>query len=316
MSDPDLRIRREQLEQFLGSDFAAIRAFERLFDQIATAADPITTDDLLTTTDADRTAYPAPTTDWDTVTVSGFYRAQNMSNAPGGSTGWHYVLVQHYNDDYICQTAWNLTGSIAFMYIRIKSGGTWRAWREVIFEAPEDNTPYNRQDGGWVSAFPNTSGLISAFGGTSAPTGWLACDGSAVSRTTYSDLFSAIGTTWGVGDGSTTFNVPDLRGAFLRGSGSHGTGTMADGNAFAGPSVGAFEDDQMQGHYHDAYAHDNGAGSEWGPTATAANYRNLGDTRPNSDTVKAPKTDGTNGTPRSGDETRPFAAGILYVIKT
>jgi microcystin-dependent protein len=55
------------------------------------------------------------------------------------------------------------------------------------------------------------------------PAGWLTCDGSAVSRTTYADLFATIGTTWGVGDGSTTFNLPDLRGRGLIGDGS-GTG--------------------------------------------------------------------------------------------
>ena len=53
-------------------------------------------------------------------------------------------------------------------------------------------------------------GAIIDFGGASAPTGWLLCDGSAVSRTTYSALFAAIGTKWGVGDGSTTFNLPYL----------------------------------------------------------------------------------------------------------
>src|SRR6185503_20590605 len=48
-----------------------------------------------------------------------------------------------------------------------------------------------------------------------APSGWLNCDGSAVSRTTYANLFAAIGTTFGAGDGSTTFNVPDLRGRVI-----------------------------------------------------------------------------------------------------
>jgi microcystin-dependent protein len=56
------------------------------------------------------------------------------------------------------------------------------------------------------------SGLVMPFAGTTTPDGWLACDGSAVSRTTYSLLFTAIGTTYGDGDGSSTFNVPDLRG--------------------------------------------------------------------------------------------------------
>jgi len=56
------------------------------------------------------------------------------------------------------------------------------------------------------------AGIIEMFGGSSAPTGYLLCDGSAVSRTTYSALFTAIGTTYGAGDGSTTFNLPNLKG--------------------------------------------------------------------------------------------------------
>jgi microcystin-dependent protein len=50
------------------------------------------------------------------------------------------------------------------------------------------------------------------FAGSTAPTGWLLCDGTAVSRTTYSDLFAITSTTYGVGDGSTTFNLPNLKG--------------------------------------------------------------------------------------------------------
>lgn len=56
------------------------------------------------------------------------------------------------------------------------------------------------------------TGVIFAWTTTSAPTGFLLCDASAVSRTTYADLFTTIGTTFGTGDGLTTFNVPDLRG--------------------------------------------------------------------------------------------------------
>lgn len=61
------------------------------------------------------------------------------------------------------------------------------------------------------------TGTIFAFGGTTAPNGWLLCQGQAVSRTTFSQLFAAIGSSNGSGDGSTTFNIPDLRGRFLRG---------------------------------------------------------------------------------------------------
>jgi microcystin-dependent protein len=61
------------------------------------------------------------------------------------------------------------------------------------------------------------SGVILPYGGATAPTGWLLCDGSTKSRTDYADLFAAIGTAHGSGDGSTTFHLPDLRGRFLRG---------------------------------------------------------------------------------------------------
>lgn len=72
----------------------------------------------------------------------------------------------------------------------------------------------------WTSAAPVDpvpSGAVMHFAMSSAPTGWLKANGAAVSRTTYASLFSAIGTTFGSGDGSTTFNVPDLRGEFTRG---------------------------------------------------------------------------------------------------
>ena len=66
------------------------------------------------------------------------------------------------------------------------------------------------------------SGMVSPYAGNSAPSGWLLCDGSAVSRTTYATLFSVVSTTFGSGDGSTTFNVPDLRSRSVVGV---GTGT-------------------------------------------------------------------------------------------
>ncbi len=60
-------------------------------------------------------------------------------------------------------------------------------------------------------------GALMYYAASSAPSGWLKANGAAVSRTTYATLFAAIGTTFGAGDGSTTFNLPDLRGEFIRG---------------------------------------------------------------------------------------------------
>lgn len=78
------------------------------------------------------------------------------------------------------------------------------------------------------------SGVLVPFAGGSAPTGWLLCDGSAVSRSTYADLFTAIGVAYGSGNGSTTFNVPDTRGRMLTGKGTHAdVDTLADNDGLA-----------------------------------------------------------------------------------
>jgi hypothetical protein len=60
------------------------------------------------------------------------------------------------------------------------------------------------------------SGMVLYFANSTVPTGWLQCNGAAVSRTTYANLYAAIGTVYGSGDGSTTFNLPDTRGQFIR----------------------------------------------------------------------------------------------------
>ena len=75
--------------------------------------------------------------------------------------------------------------------------------------------------------FDNTTaaptGVVQAFAGSTTPQGWLLCDGSAVSRTDYAALYAVIGTTYGAGDGSTTFNLPDLVDKFVEGSATAGT---------------------------------------------------------------------------------------------
>jgi microcystin-dependent protein len=85
-----------------------------------------------------------------------------------------------------------------------------------------------------VSALAPTAAVL-PFAGTSSPDGWLLCDGRAISREMYSGLFAAIGTAYGSGDGSTTFNLPDYRWTFLRGCGSNisvtGSGTAASNQA-------------------------------------------------------------------------------------
>lgn len=80
-------------------------------------------------------------------------------------------------------------------------------------------------------------GTINAFGGSVAPDGWLMCQGQAISRADYADLFAVIGTAFGAGDGSTTFNIPDFRGEFLRGAGNNSHSGQGNGG-----SVGTHQD--------------------------------------------------------------------------
>jgi microcystin-dependent protein len=96
------------------------------------------------------------------------------------------------------------------------------------------------------------TGVILPYGGTSAPTGYLLCDGTAVSRTTYAALFGIIGTAYGTGDGSTTFNVPDLRGYVPVGykSGDSDFGTL--GGA-VGAKTHTLQVTEIPAHKHSGY---------------------------------------------------------------
>lgn len=78
------------------------------------------------------------------------------------------------------------------------------------------NTVQNRIIKQYIDNFI-PKGTINAYAGATAPNGWLICDGTAISRTTYADLFAIIGTSYGTGDGSTTFNLPNLKGKVVTG---------------------------------------------------------------------------------------------------
>ena len=111
---------------------------------------------------------------------------------------------------------------------------------------------------GNLSALGNTVvqttpvGVIEAFAGVNAPAGWLFCDGSAISRIQYPELFSALGTTYGSGDGSTTFNIPDLRGRMPFGKGTHSD------VATLGNNEGASLANRRPKHQHTVYFNDPG----------------------------------------------------------
>jgi microcystin-dependent protein len=134
------------------------------------------------------------------------------------------------------------------------------------------------------------AGAIMPFAMNGAPTGWLAADGTAVSRSTYATLFAAIATTYGVGDGSTTFNVPDLRGYFVR-----GTGTNSDGTASG--TFAAKQADELKSHTH-TYTFKTTTGG----SLAGGDPNSVGNTTVN--------TGATGGT-----ETRPRNIAMFYCIK-
>lgn len=114
-------------------------------------------------------------------------------------------------------------------------------------------------------------GKICDFGNSVLPFGFLACDGAAVSRTTYAALFAAVGTAFGVGDGSTTFNVPDKRGRAVLGQGQ-GAGLT---NRTRGQSVGAethqLSEAELASHTHIQNSHSH---SITIPLSSSANNNN------------------------------------------
>jgi microcystin-dependent protein len=157
------------------------------------------------------------------------------------------------------------------------------------------------------TAAANLPGMISPFMGSSAPSGWLLCNGAAVSRTTYASLYSVMGNSCGIGDGSTTFNIPDFRGRFLRmvtGStandpdASSRTVMATGGNN--GNNIGSIQTDMFRSHTHGIPTYNGGGGVLGNNNYSGTTLTNLG----NTDSIAA-----------GGSETRPVNAYVNYIIK-
>ena len=164
------------------------------------------------------------------------------------------------------------------------------------------------------------TGMITPFGGSSSPNGWLLCDGSAVSRDTYSELFAVIGTAYGAGDGSTTFNLPDLREATTKGVGL----TSKSNNHYDsdGLALGEFVDDRVQNHNHQISDPGHNHMTNTWPGTGGEPYTGYGLTGNYAYAIRTSKnvtgisvSSNFNGTGRSGATTEVKAVGVNYIIK-
>lgn len=170
---------------------------------------------------------------------------------------------------------------------------------------------YNSDDEEWQAVSVPTPdedlmqiGMIYFTSTSTVPTGYLECDGSAISRTTYADLFSVISTNYGVGNGSTTFNIPDLRGRFPR-IWAHGSTNDPDrasrtnrGDGVTGDYVGTKQADAFKSHTHPIYIYGDDSSGNYAGRSNGMDYAfavNTGDT--------------------GGNETRPININLMAVIK-
>lgn len=183
---------------------------------------------------------------------------------------------------YRAGSTWFNVQSVPTTIWQCFSGASGAAvWQRLLTESQAE-TIYDKR------YMPAISGAVQMFAMSAPPRGWLKANGAAINRNTYSALFSAIGTTFGAGDGSTTFNLPDMRGEFARG--------FDDGRGIdAGRAFGSSQIDEFKSHTHtyNASASGGGASGSGGPvTQTGA-------------------TTGATG----GTETRPRNVALLACIK-
>jgi len=149
------------------------------------------------------------------------------------------------------------------------------------------------------------TGSITAWPVPAIPSDYLECDGAEISRTTFSDLFAVIGTNYGVGDGSTTFDIPDLRGEFIRGfdntaGNDPDAGSRTDrGDGTTGDAVGTKQAEDFLEHIHEIKVNDVDVGGTAHAQGEQSGPSGLFDSNA-----------------AGGNETRPRNVYMMYIIKT
>lgn len=232
-------------------------------------------------------------------TFEGKLAGRNSDNSGSTWTAWRVTANELGDSTKLFQVANGTTGyeAVNKSQLDTKASIAGNAAQEfAVATATTGNSAINlTQLLGYVS-----SGMVMPFAGSAAPTGWLECNGSAVSRTTYAALFAVIGTLWGVGDGSTTFNLPETRGEFIRGyDNSRGVDS--------GRVLASSQSDELKAHTH---PRNTDGFSE--ATNVDTNGTISGNYSPPALYLKNYTTTGSTG----GSETRPRNVAMMYIIKT
>ena len=272
-----------------------------------------------------------------------------ISISAGGSlfpvangTDWFKAVLQDASGIEIVYVTAHTSGATSFTVTRGQEGTTARSFAAgAVFgirvtsadmvgfagklsDAPSDGKTYGRKNALWAEVVAGgdstPAGAVIFYAKNSPPTGYLKANGAVVSRSTYAALFAAIGTTFGAGDGSTTFNVPDLRGQFLR-------GWVDNGSVDSGRAFGSGQAHAYLNHAHTASGSTNTTGahthtinpgtSQYSGTSGSSNgisnmaassTSSAGD---HSHTLTVTVNNSTTG----GTETRPVNVALLACIK-
>jgi len=247
--------------------------------------------------------------------LNGIYKMV-LENAPlvGATSGY---TINSYDNIY----GVNAPTSFAPPYVfagnstAISNTHIFMGWNGVNLTASEGTTDFGAEWPINITGNAGPVGHVAAYAGNVAPLGYFECNGAQVSRTTYVKLFAVCGVFYGAGDGSTTFNLPDLRGYFLRGwSDTSGidTGriigsTQAD---LVGPIIDPGHTHIDSGHSH-SYDKATGVSPQTG-SSTNCFISNASATTGISTAVISTNFTGISG----GTETRPKNVAMMYIIKS
>ena len=196
----------------------------------------------------------------------------------------------------------------------IYGGASYVELTQAEYDALSDAEKHNGQiyfitDGNYDFLIVNDSvpiGSIQAYGGATAPSGWLICDGSAISRTDYKELFQAIGISFGEGDGGTTFNIPDLRGRITIGN---GLGTASDAVNRTIGQTGGSEKITLSVNQIPSHSHTTGISG-----SVAGNYNSGGSSAQVSFNQTVGVNTGLTGGGQAHDNMQPYLT-TNYIIK-